>query len=112
MRRDSGSWVRVVAGALAVIVSAVVATPAFATEPAPVAPAAKPLSTAVAAKLAAMPAPVLKAQDPAPAAASSEGRGFFRSPKGVAAVVLMAAGLGYTVYSIKNDRDPVKSPIR
>jgi hypothetical protein len=93
------------------IVSAMLAAPVQATEPAPDARPAKPLSTAVAAKLAAMPAPALKAQDPAPSAGGTD-RGFFSTPKGVVAVVLMAAGLGYTVYSIKNDRDPVKSPIR
>jgi hypothetical protein len=30
----------------------------------------------------------------------------------VAAIVLMAAGVAFTVYSVSHDRKPVKSPIR
>lgn len=113
MRRVSRRWVRVivVGCALAVFVSPWGALRAQASEPIAAPPVAKPIATAVAAKLAAMPASALKAQDPGTVTTRGEAS-FFSSPKGVAVIVLMAAGVGYAVYSAKNDRDPVKSPIR
>jgi hypothetical protein len=44
--------------------------------------------------------------------AGSTGRSFFKSPTGIAAIVIMAAGAGYTLYSVGHDSKPVKSPIR
>jgi len=78
------------------------------------APARAPLATATAAKLATLaPAPGAFAQaapaaDPAPA----DNRPFFKTPKGVAALVLMVAGAGYVAYRIPKDNEKVHSPIR
>jgi len=47
-----------------------------------------------------------------PSAPKSEGRGFFKSPAGIAALLLMTAGTGYMVYSAFHDNDPVHSPFR
>jgi hypothetical protein len=38
--------------------------------------------------------------------------GFFKSRKGALALGLIAAGIGYTVWTVFDSRDPVKSPIR
>lgn len=38
--------------------------------------------------------------------------GFFKSRKGAIALGLIAAGIGYTVWTVFDSRDPVKSPIR
>lgn len=38
--------------------------------------------------------------------------GFFRSRRGAIALGLVAAGIGFTVWSIFDSREPVKSPIR
>lgn len=38
--------------------------------------------------------------------------GFFKSGKGAVALGLIAAGVGFTVWSIHDSRKPVKSPIR
>jgi hypothetical protein len=51
----------------------------------------------------------------APAAGAptaGESKGFFRTPAGKLAIVLMAAGTGYMVYSAFKDNDPVASPVR
>jgi uncharacterized protein HemX len=45
---------------------------------------------------------------PAPASPGT----FFKTKKGMLALVLVAAGAGFTVWSINHDRKPVKSPIR
>jgi hypothetical protein len=68
----------------------------------------KPLSTSAAAHAARANLAHAVAQD-APTAGTSNGS-FFRSPKGVAVLVLLAAGFGYTVYSRSEDR--VKSQVR
>jgi hypothetical protein len=44
----------------------------------------------------------------APVAPSS----FFKSTRGKVTLALMAAGVGFTIWSINHDRKPVKSPIR
>jgi hypothetical protein len=41
--------------------------------------------------------------------APDSGRGFFGTPAGKLALVIMAAGTGYMVYSAFKDNDPVKS---
>ena len=38
--------------------------------------------------------------------------GFFKSRKGVLALGLVAAGIGFTIWSAIDSREPVKSPIR
>jgi hypothetical protein len=78
------------------------------------APARSRLAATTAAKLAALaPTPsafAQTAQDPAPA--SSDDRPFFKTPKGVAALVLMVAGAGFVAYRIPKDNEKVHSPIR
>ena len=37
---------------------------------------------------------------------------FFKTTAGRLTLGLMAVGLGYSIYSVSNDRKPVKSPIR
>lgn len=39
-------------------------------------------------------------------------RTFFKTRKGALAIGLIAAGVGFTVWSINHDRKPVRSPIR
>ena len=41
--------------------------------------------------------------------APDSGKGFFGTPAGKLALVIMAAGTGYMVYSAFKDNDPVKS---
>jgi hypothetical protein len=78
----------------------------------PKAPAKVSLAAATAAHLAVLrPAPRAFQQEGAPAA-STESRSFFRTPTGVAAVVLMVAGGAFTIYKVGKDQDVVKSPIR
>ena len=47
-----------------------------------------------------------------PAGAPATSGSFFKSTRGKVTLVLMAAGVGLTVWSINHDRKPVKSPIR
>jgi hypothetical protein len=69
----------------------------------------RPLNTAAAARVAAIPNAAL-AQAAAPAAQPAGGKPFLKTGKGALAVVLLAGALGYTVYSFGHDR--VRSPIR
>jgi len=58
-------------------------------------------------------APVSAQTTAAPATGNSRTDGsFFKTTAGRITLGLMAVGLGYTIYSISNDRKPVKSPIR
>lgn len=50
--------------------------------------------------------PTLSTQAPAPADSGSPS--FFKRPLGVAALIVFAAGAGYALYSVKNDR--INSP--
>jgi hypothetical protein len=111
------SWTRPLAGLLAVVVGLTLAAPpASAADAVAVtqAPARSQLATATAAKLATLaPAPGAFAQaapaaDPAPA----DNRPFFKTTKGVVALVLMVAGAGYVAYRIPKDNEKVHSPIR
>ena len=57
------------------------------------------------------PGPGRPAAPPAPAAVAGTGdKPFFKTTKGAIALVLLAGGLGYTAYSMSNDR--VKSPAK
>ena len=47
-----------------------------------------------------------------PAAPADSPRSFFRTRTGVAAIVLMVAGVAYVGYSIPKDNEKVHSPIR
>lgn len=47
-----------------------------------------------------------------PAAAPNAPSSFFKSTKGKVTLALMGAGVGFTIWSIHHDREPVKSPVR
>ena len=108
------SRVRPLAGALALVVGLTFAAPpAFAAEPVPEpTPAPTPtLVEAAEAAVEALPASTLaQAAEPAPSTNESYDKSFFKSRKGIAAVVLMAAGLGIMAYAMSNDR--VQSPAK
>lgn len=116
MRRRLTSWARPVAGVLALVVGMTLsAPPAFAAEGKPSTPRAgtSRLAATTAARLATLaPAPRAFAQTQAAPAAGTDSKSFFSTPTGVAAIVLMVAGVGFAVYSANHDRKPVKSPIR
>ena len=104
---------KLLAGALALVVGlTLVAPPAFAAGPAP---DPRPITAAAAAKVEAMPATTLAQAAPAarPATAASAETGnkpFFKTTQGAIALVLLGGALGYTFYSMSNDR--VKSPAK
>jgi hypothetical protein len=111
------SWTRPLAGLLAIVVGLTLAAPPVSAADAVAvtkAPARSSLTAATAAKLATLaPAPGAFAQaapaaDPAPA----DDRPFFKTTKGVVALVLMVAGAGYVAYRIPKDNEKVHSPIR
>jgi hypothetical protein len=111
MRRTA--WARPLAGALVLLLGLTLVAPAVAASQKQVAPAKPTLAASARAQVAAMKVPpAARAQVGAsPSAAKSE-KGFFKSPAGVAALVLMTAGTGYMVYSAFHDNDPVHSPFR
>jgi hypothetical protein len=90
-----------------------VAAPAAAA-PQKAAPAKPTLAASARAQVAAMkvPPPERAQVGASPSAPKSEGRGFFKSPAGIGALLLMTAGTGYMVYSAFHDNDPVHSPFR
>jgi hypothetical protein len=100
------SWPAVATLALAVVVAPLPVAAAEAQ------PAAKPVKGLMAsAEKAAAAAAVEAAAAPNMAQASGTDLGsssFFKTKAGAIALVLVAAGLGYTIYSTSNDR--VKSP--
>jgi hypothetical protein len=80
---------------------------------APKASEKRTLSASAAAHVAAMaPPPRALAQEGTAAATTGESRSFFRTPTGVAAIVLMVAGAAYVGYRIPKDNEKVHSPIR
>jgi hypothetical protein len=87
-------------------------SPLAAAEPArPTATAAKPtLAAAALAKAAALEPRALAAPQTTGVTGTEEARSFFGSARGRIALVLLAAGIGWTVYSHSHDR--IKSPIR
>ncbi|HET7747030.1 MAG TPA: hypothetical protein VFM29_06990 [Vicinamibacteria bacterium] len=118
MRRHLAAWARPLAGLLALLMGLTFsAPPAAAAEAAasarPV--ASKPTIADAAAKATrTVPRAALMQTTDAPAATETadSASGFFGTTRGKLALVLFAGGIGWTIYSAKNDRDPVKSPIR
>jgi len=110
VRSSFRPWVRSLAATLVLLLGGAFVAPPAAADGVE-APAAARLSASVAVKLQTLQPPARAFVQGAPAA-SSEGRPFFRSPAGIAAIVLMVAGTGYVAYSASHDRKPVKSPIR
>lgn len=89
-----------------VVAATLAAPPALAASAKP-----GPIAAAAASKVDAMPAGALaQATQTKAATADTAGKPFFKSTKGVVAAILIAGALGYTAYSLSNDR--VKSPIR
>jgi hypothetical protein len=91
------------------------APPASAAEAKPSTPAGTSrLAATTAARLATLhptPRAFAQAQQAAPSS-GTDSKSFFGTPTGVAAIVLMAAGIGFALYSVSHDRKPVKSPVR
>jgi len=110
VRRSWNSRVKPLAGVLALVLAVTFTAPIYAAEAA--APGdntpSRPLSTAVA-KLSSMPVPAAAVTQDATAETSGD-RSFFRSGKGIAALVFMVGGVAYTLRSKSKDR--IKSPIR
>jgi hypothetical protein len=111
MRRSSKPWVRALVIALALLMGLTFSAPPTAAGEGKALPA-RPLAAATAAKLATLAPSARAFTQETPASSSADDRSFFRRPAGVAALVLMAAGVGFAIYSINHDRKPVKSPIR
>ena len=116
MRASSMAWVRGVASVLALMTALTFAAPpcsAAAAGPGSTKASGKrTLAAAAAARVAAQAPPSRAlAQDPS-GSATGGSRSFFRTPTGIAAIVLMVAGGGYALYSVSHDQKPVKSPIR
>ena len=99
---------RSLAAILALVVGLTfLAPPAFAAAPpAPV----RPLSAAAAATVQAAPASVLAQAGQAAAPATSGGKPFFKSTKGVAVLVLMAGAV--TWVAVSRSQDAIHSPGR
>lgn len=117
MRGSSTAWVRGVAALVTLLtVLTFSAPPSVAGElsqPAtPKAPEPQRLAASAAVVVANMAPPPALAQDSTPAATTGDSGSFFRSPKGVAAIVMMVAGAAYVAYKIPKDNEKVHSPIR
>jgi hypothetical protein len=106
-------WKAVAWGLLASLAGATGISPAAAAEPAPPAAAAPVTSTLTAAALAKAavlePRAIAATQEASPRG-REETRSFLGSPRGKIALVLLAGGIGWTIYS--NSHDRIKSPIR
>jgi hypothetical protein len=114
VRRPLGSWARPVAALLALTLVLAGSAPVVAAEPEAkgAAPASRPTLLAAAnATVAAKPLPANVAAQATPAPATTE-KGFFGTTAGKVALVVMAAGTGFMVYSAFKDNDPVKSVFR
>ena len=116
MKRRIGSWVRPVAGLLALtLVLAGGAPLATASENENTPPVAQSTTLRASAKntVAAKPLPAgTLAQATSTAAPAADDKGFFGTTAGRLALVVLAAGTGYMVYSAFKDNDPVKSVFR
>jgi hypothetical protein len=98
-------------GLLASLAVAAGVSPAAASDPASPPAAAPPTLTAAAlAKAAALETRAIAAAQEASPRGSEETRSFLGSPRGKIALVLLAGGIAWTVYS--NSHDRIKSPIR
>ena len=111
MRRRLMSWVRPVAGGLAVLLALAWAAPPAGAAEATAIPAKAPLSASVAARVAAAKPSPSAFQTPTASPGEAD-RSFLRSKTGVLAVIVMAVGLGIAVNSAFKDNNVVESPIR
>ena len=116
MKRSVKFWVRGIALPLTLLLGLSIVAPRVdaqelrpaAAPTAPSAPDSKPLAAAAAAKLAALaPAEAALATTTTQGAAdpnAGDAKSFFKSPKGVLALVLAVAGVSYVMYSSHHDR--------
>jgi hypothetical protein len=112
VRQRFGSWARPMAGLLALALALAIAGPASAAEPASKVARPQTLTASAKASVAALPMPAAQAKAaPAPTTTSGS-KGFFSTGAGKAAIVLMAAGTGFMVYSAFHDNNPVHSQFR
>ncbi len=77
------------------------------------APNPQPIAAAAAAKVEGLEpaeAALATTQATEPDPTTSDAKSFFKSPKGILALTLAVAGVGYTIYSSQHDR--ITSPIR
>lgn len=111
MRRHVVAWPRPLAAVLAAALGlGFAAPPAYAADAAIKAP--KPtIADSVDKATRTVPRSALAQDAPAPAETDSPS-GFFGTTRGKVALALFVGGVAWTVYSVKDDRDPVKSPIR
>jgi hypothetical protein len=118
LRFKPNKWARALAGSVALLLALTfTAPPAFGAEvkaPTPPKAAPKSLAAATEAKLASLDTSEAVTIAPAQAAATTvdEPSSFFKSPKGVAAVVGIVAVTAFVFYKRSNDRDKVLSPVR
>ena len=116
MRRTSMSWARPVAVLLAVLIAVAGGAPPAAAETVKSYPAATRLSSTIAATVGSLKptarAVVQATPDAATSGPADSPRSFFRTPTGVAAIVLMVGGAAYVAYKIPKDNGKVHSPIR
>ena len=115
VNRSFSTWVRGAALPLALLVGLTFVAPPAGADEAPPTPtseatSATPVAMAAAAKVAKLDSAEVAEATQAPAAEAESPSSFFKSPKGVAALVLAVAGVSYVIYSSKHDR--LHSPIR
>jgi hypothetical protein len=113
VRRTSMSWARPVAVLLAVLIAVAGGAPPAAAEPVKSYPAATRLSSTIAATVGSLKPTARAVVQATPDAGTADSpRSFFRTPTGVAAIVLMVGGAAYVAYKIPKDNGKVHSPIR
>jgi hypothetical protein len=118
LRFKPNRWARALAGSVALLLALTfTAPPAFGAEvntPTPPQAAPKSLAAAAEAKLASLDTSEAVTVAPAQAAATTvdQSGSFFKSPKGVAALVGIVAATALVFYKRSNDRDKVLSPVR
>ena len=116
MRRRTSSWARAAAALVAlalVVAGGVPLANASENENASLAAQATTLRASAKNTVAAKPLPVgALAQATSTTAPAADDKGFFGTTAGRLALVVLAAGTGYMVYSAFKDNDPVKSVFR
>lgn len=114
MTRSLTSRARAAASALTLALGIVWTAPPATAAELPTSPSPQPnrpsIAAATSAKLAQLDTSKAFQQAPAAATEGDSSGSFFRTPKGVAVLVLMAVGTGYAIYSAKSER--INNPVR
>ncbi len=110
MKRPAHTWRCIVIPLLAALIVSAIPLPCAAGDTAQ--PAAKPslrasIDTAATAMAAAKPAPGREAARQVGGEAKTPAKSVLKSPIGIAALAIVAAGVGYAFYSAHHDRVPV-----